>query len=314
MWRAVCIAGLLACAVAASTGCNQADRHKKLIAILVPSQDNPYFKAEADAAAARAIALGYRVRIDAHNDDAYQQDNLVDAAIASNASALILDNAGSDASITAVRRAVKAGIAVFLIDREIAASGLAQAQIIADNDQGARLVAAEFVRTMGTTGKYAELLGRESDTNAQIRTQGFHAVLDKYAGLKRVSAQSANWSQSEAFQKTETMLQAHGNILGIIAGNDTMALGAATAAKSAGIKGLRIVGFDGSPDAVEAIKAGELQATALQPAVLIAGMAVDEADRYLKTGSTGKPERQVIPCDLVTKKNADDYRSFEKVR
>jgi erythritol transport system substrate-binding protein len=314
MWRTVCIAGLLACAAAAFTGCNRADRHKKLIAILVPSQDNPYFKAEADAAAARAIALGYRVRIDAHNDDAYQQDNLVDAAIASNASALILDNAGSDASITAVRRAVKAGIAVFLIDREIAASGLAQAQIIADNDQGARLVAAEFVRTMGVTGEYAELLGRESDTNAQIRTQGFHTVLDKYAGLRRVSAQSANWSQSEAFQKTETMLQAHGNIFGIIAGNDTMALGAAAAAKSAGIKSLRIVGFDGSPDAVEAIKAGELQATALQPAVLIAGMAVDEADRYLKTGSTGKPERQVIPCDLVTKKNADDYRSFEKVR
>jgi erythritol transport system substrate-binding protein len=314
MWRTLCIAYLLACAVMGFTGCNRADRHKKLIAILVPSQDNPYFKAEADAAAARAIALGYRVRIDAHNDDAYQQDNLVDAAIASNASAVILDNAGSDASITAVRRAVKAGIAVFLIDREIAASGLAQAQIIADNDQGARLVAAEFVHSMGVTGEYAELLGRESDTNAQIRTQGFHAVLDKYAGLKRVSAQSANWSQSEAFQKAETMLQAHGNILGIIAGNDTMALGAVAAAKSAGIKGLRIVGFDGSPDAVEAIKASELQATALQPAVLIAGMAVDEADRYLKTGSTGKPERQVIPCDLVTKKNADDYRSFEKVR
>jgi erythritol transport system substrate-binding protein len=304
MWRVLCIAGLLACAVTGFTGCNRADRHKKLIAILVPSQDNPYFKAEADAAAARAIALGYRVRIDAHNDDAYQQDNLVDAAIASNASVLILDNAGSDASITAVRRAVKAGIAVFLIDREIAASDLAQAQIIADNDQGAKLVAAE----------YAELLGRESDTNAQIRTQGFHAVLDKYAGLRRISAQSANWSQSEAFQKTETMLQAHGNILGIIAGNDTMALGAAAAAKSAGIKGLPIVGFDGSPDAVEAIKAGELQATALQPAVLIAGLAVDEADRYLKTGSTGMPERQVIPCDLVIKQNADTYRNFEKVR
>ena len=314
MWRVAYIAALLACAVAISTGCNRTDRHKKLIAILVPSQDNPYFKAEADAAAARATELGYRVRIDAHNDDAYQQDNLVDAAIASNASALILDNAGSDASITAVRRAVKAGIAVFLIDREIAASGVAQAQIIADNDQGARLVAAEFVRVTGVTGEYAELLGRESDTNAQIRTQGFHAVLDMYSRLRRVSAQSANWSQSEAFQKTETMLQAHGNILGIIAGNDTMALGAAAAVKSAGIKGLRIVGFDGSPDAVEAIKAGELQATALQPAVLIAGLAVDEADRYLKTGSTGKPERQVIPCDLVTKKNADDYRNFEKVR
>ena len=75
-----------------------------------------------------------------------------------------------------------------------------------------------------------------------------------------------------------------------------------------------IVGFDGSPDAINAIKTGELRATALQPAVYIAQLAVDEADRYLKTGETGKPELQIIPCELVTKSNADDFRNFEKVR
>ena len=258
-----------ACIAAVSlvfAGCHRTEYRKRLIVIIVPSQDNPYFKAEADAAAARALAIGYRVRVDAHEDDAYNQDNLVDAAIASNAAALILDNAGADATIAAVRRATKAGIAVFLIDREIDATGIAKAQIISDNDQGARLVAAEFVRVMDGKGDYAELLGKESDTNAQIRTKGFHTVLDKYPGLKLVAAQSANWSQEEAFQKTETMLQAHGDITGIIAGNDTMALGAAAAVKSAGLKNVRITGFDGSPDAIEAIKAGELQATALQPA------------------------------------------------
>jgi erythritol transport system substrate-binding protein len=49
--------------------------------------------------------MGYRVRVDAHEDDAYRQDNLIDAAIASNAGAIILDNAGADSSIAAVRRA-----------------------------------------------------------------------------------------------------------------------------------------------------------------------------------------------------------------
>jgi erythritol transport system substrate-binding protein len=303
------LALLLACA-----GCHRDEHRKRLIVVIVPSQDNPYFKAEADAAAARAVALGYRMRVDAHEDDAYRQDNLVDAAIASNAAAVILDNAGADASVTAVRRATKAGIAVFLIDREIDATGIAKAQIISDNDQGARLVAAEFARAMNGKGEYAELLGKESDTNAQIRTQGFHAVLDQSPGLKLVSAQSANWSQEEAFQKTETMLEAHPDIAGIIAGNDTMALGAAAAVKSAGITKMTITGFDGSPDAIEAIKAGELRATALQPAVLISRLAVDEADRFLKTGSTGKPELQIIPCELVTIRNADDYRNFEKVR
>lgn len=294
--------------------CHRADMHSKLIAIIIPSQDNPYFKAEGDAVSARAQSLGYRTRIDSHNDDAYRQDNLIDAAIASNAVAIILDNAGSEASIAAVRRAANAGIAVFLIDREIKTSGVAKAQIIADNYQGARIVAQEFVHAIGPSGKYAELLGRESDTNAQIRTSGFHAILDKYPGLSRVSAQSANWSQSEAFQKTETMLQAHGDIAGIISGNDTMALGAAAAAKSAGLPHIQITGFDGSPDAVNAIQAGTLLATTLQPAVVIARLAVDEADTFLRTHSTGKPEKQVIACDLVTQANAQDYRDFEKIR
>jgi erythritol transport system substrate-binding protein len=291
-------------------GCRDRDR-RPLVAILVPSQDNPFFKAEADAAAERAQELGYRVRVDAHDDDAYRQDNLVDAAIASNAAILILDNAGTDASISAVRRAAKAGIKCFLIDREIRVRGIAQAQIVSDNDQGAGLVAEEFARAMGRKGEYVELLGRESDTNAQVRTNGFHAVLDGEQGMSRVATQSANWSQAEAFTKTETMLQAHGRIGGIIAGNDTMALGAAAAVKSAGLKGIKIVGFDGSPDAVAAIKSGEIQATALQPAAFIARLAVDEADALMKTGATGKPEMQVIPCDLVTQSNANEYVDFE---
>jgi erythritol transport system substrate-binding protein len=297
-----------------SAGCRRAKSSVELFAIIVPSQDNPYFKAEADAAAAHARELGYRTRIDAHNDDAYRQDNLIDAAIASGAKAIILDNAGADSSISAVRRATRAGIPVFLIDREIQATGVAKAQIIADNQQGSYIVAREFAQSMKNAGEYAELLGRESDTNAQIRTRGFHEVLDRISTLKLASAQSANWSQAEAFQKTETMLQSHGNITGIIAGNDTMALGALAAVKSAGKKHIIITGFDGSPDVVTAIRAGDLQATSLQPAVLIARSAVDEAVTYLKTGSTGKPEKQIIPCDLVTRTNADDYNNFEKIR
>jgi erythritol transport system substrate-binding protein len=125
---------IVAISLSVTTGCHRADLSKPLIVVLVPSRDNPFFKAEADAAAARATAMGYRVRVDAHDDDAYRQDNLIDAAIASNAVAIILDNAGADSSIAAVRRAAGYKIPCFLIDREIDASGIAKAQIIADNN------------------------------------------------------------------------------------------------------------------------------------------------------------------------------------
>ncbi len=300
------LAGLLV----ACQGNSQPNR--KLIVIIVPSLDNPFFKAEAEAAASRATQLGYRTRVDSHDDDAYKQDNLIDMAIASNAAALILDNAGAEASIAAVRRAARAGIACFLIDREIGANGIARAQIIADNDQGARLVAGEFARAMSNQGAYAELLGKESDTNAQVRTKGFHAVLDNLPDLRLIARQSANWSQAEAFQKTETMLQAHANIGGIIAGNDTMALGAAAAVKSSGLRRIAIVGFDGNPDALLAIRQGSLQATVLQPAVKIARQAVDEADLFLRSGSTAKPERQIVPCELVNRDDVHQFGVFER--
>ncbi|WP_321475815.1 D-ribose ABC transporter substrate-binding protein [uncultured Paludibaculum sp.] len=293
-------------------GARQTGSAKKLIAIITPSNDNPFFKVEAETAAARARELGYSTSVNSHDDDAHKQDQLIDVAIANGAAAIILDNAGADASVAAVRKAKAAGIPSFLIDREINVNGIAISQIVSNNYQGAALGAQEFVRLMGEKGNYIELLGRESDTNAAVRTRGFHDILDKYDGLKMAAQQSANWSQTEAFQKVETMLQGNRGIKGIIAGNDTMAVGAAAALKNAGLDKVIVVGFDGSPDAIAAIKSGGVKATVLQPAATIARMAVDNAHKYLTTGTTGAPEKQSIDCELVTPTNADQYGLFSR--
>jgi erythritol transport system substrate-binding protein len=295
--------------IAAGCGGSQAPK-SKLIAIITPSHENPFFKAEAESASARAKELGYDVLVNSHNDDAHRQDELFDMAIAQHAAAIVLDNAGADASVSAVQKAKAAGIATFLIDREINANGIATAQIVSNNYQGATLGAQEFARLMGNSGAYVELVGRESDTNAGIRSQGYHDVLDKIPGLKMVSRQSANWSQSEAFQKMETMIQGNRDIKGVIAGNDTMALGASAALKAAGLTKVIVVGFDGSPDVIAAIRAGAIQATVLQPAAKIAGMAVDQAQKFLTNASTGAPEKQSIDCELVTPANADQFGVF----
>ena len=109
----------------------------KRVAIITPSHDNPFFKAEADAAAERARALGYEVLVNVHDDDANKQDQMIDVAIARRVAAIILDNAGADASVAAIRKAKAAGIPSILIDREINVSGIAAAQIVSNNYQGA---------------------------------------------------------------------------------------------------------------------------------------------------------------------------------
>ncbi len=282
-----------------------------LIAIITPAADNPFFKAEADAANAKAKELGYETSVASHDDDPNKQSELIDAAISRKAKAIVLDNAGADASIGPVRKAKEAGIPVFLIDREINETGIAAAQIVSNNSQGAQLGAQEFVKVMGGKGKYVELVGKESDTNAGVRSGGYKDVLSQVPDMKLVARQSANWDQQEAFTKMETILQRNKDIDGVIAGNDTMALGAVAALKAAGLaKKVHVVGFDGSPDAIAQIKAGTMAATVLQPAALIAEMAVEQADQMIKTGETGQPEKQSIDCQLINAANADSYTLF----
>jgi erythritol transport system substrate-binding protein len=151
----------------------------------------------------------------------------------------------------------------------------------------------------------------ESDTNAAIRSKGYGDVLRKYPDLVNVARVSANWSQTEAFQKMETILLGNRKIDGVLAGNDTMALGASAALLAAGLEKVVVVGLDGSPDVIASIRQDEIRATVLQQAALIARSAVEQADLYLRTGSTGRPEKQSVDCLLVTPENTDPFGVFE---
>lgn len=283
---------------------------KGIIAIITPSHDNPFFKAEADGAAAKAAELGYEVMVLVHDDDANKQNELFDSAIAAGVKAIILDNAGADASVAAVQKAKDAGIPSFLIDREITATGVAVSQIVSNNYQGAQLGAEEFVKLMGEAGEYAELVGKESDTNAGIRSKGYADVISQYPDLKSVARQTANWSQTEAYTVMESMLQANPGIKGVISGNDTMAMGAWAALEAAGRSDVIVVGFDGSNDVRDSILKGGIKATVLQPAYAQAQMAVEQADKFLAEGATGVDEKQLMDCVLVNADNAAKLETF----
>jgi len=294
----------------ASSGSSKTTK-KKLIYVITPSHSNPFFKAEADAAAQKAKEMGYDVKVVVHDDDVAKQSKLFDEAISAKAAAIVCDNAGADATIAPVKKAKKAGIPVFLIDREINATGIAAAQIVSNNYQGAKLGAQEFVRLMGEKGNYIELVGKESDTNAGIRSKGFHSVIDKYPNLKMLARVSANWSQTEAYSKMESLIQRYGkDIKGVICGNDTMAMGAMAALLAHDMKNVIVVGFDGSNDVRDSILRGEIKATVLQPCWDGAQLAVELADKYIKTGKTGRSEKILLDCFLITSKNASKLDNF----
>ena len=283
---------------------------KKLIVIDVPPVSNPFFAAEAQLAAKEAKHLGYSTLVLDNNSDPNLQATQIDEAITRHAAAIILDNASASASIAAIQKAKNAGVPTFLIDREINKSGVAVAQLVSNNYTGAQLGATEFAKLMHDKGDYAELTGAATDTNAATRSQGYHSILNQIPGMHMVAQQTANWLQTQAFTVVETMLQAHPSIKGIIAGNDTMALGAWAALVARHRTDVIITGLDGSQEVVNSIKKNQIKATVLQPLAVFSKEAVDEANQYIKTHKTGKPEKQLLPCYLITKANANKVNNF----
>ncbi len=284
---------------------------KGLISIIVNDTSNPYWFTEGEVARTTAEELGYRANISSHKGDTNTESNQVDTAITNQAKAIILDPANANGSVGAVRKAVDAGIPVFIVNAEINQQGLAKAQLVSNNAQGAALGAQQWAQTVGDEAAYVELKGAPSDNNAATRSNGYKTVLSQYPSLEKVASDVANWDRTQGYNKMQSMLQAQPNIDGVISGNDEMALGAIAALKEAGkLDDVVVGGFDGSPDAVEAVKEGELAYTVLQPVAIFAEQAVRQADHFIKTGKTYiDHEKQLFDCTLVTSDNVDQYTS-----
>ena len=267
------VLALTAFALAAPTiAASPASAAGGMFSIIVNDPSNPYWLTEGNVASAEAKKLGYDATVGASKGDTNTERNLIDTAITNRAVAIILDPANASGSIGAVKKAIAANIPVFLVNAEINQEGLAKAQLVSNNAQGAALGAQQWVKDVGQKGNYVELLGAPSDNNAATRSNGYGTVLDQYDDLKKVASQVASWDRTQGHDKMQSMLQANPGIIGVISGNDEMALGAIAATFSA--------------------------------------KAVQEADSFLKTGKTGAPsEKQLFDCLLITKSNAGQMTS-----
>ncbi|SLN62750.1 D-ribose-binding periplasmic protein precursor [Aquimixticola soesokkakensis] len=288
-----------------------------LISIIVNDPANPYWFTEGEVAKATAIELGYEASVSAHKGDTNAESTLIDTAITNKAAAIILDPANADGSIGAVKKAIAADIPVFLVNAEINESGLAIAQLVSNNAQGAAMGAIQWVDLVTTSPRFmeneaanfVEFFGNPSDNNAATRSNGYKTVISQYPELTQVAEEVANWDRTQGYTKMQSIIQANDSIDAVIAGNDEMALGAIAALKEAGkMDGVIVGGFDGSPDAVDAVKAGELAYTVLQPVAVFSEAAVRQADHYIKNGTPMvETEKQLFDCLLITQDNADMY-------
>jgi erythritol transport system substrate-binding protein len=284
-----------------------------LVCVIVPGLSNPFFASILNIASDTVEDLGHTALRLVHDDKADVQFQHVETCVQLGANAIILDNAGADATVSAVQLAKDSGIESFLLDREISESGVAASQLTSNNNQGAVALAEYFAfDLMGEEGNYIELTGRDTDTNAHVRSDGYHQVLDAIEGMTMVGQQTANWSQTEGFDVTQQLLQSNADVKGIIAGNDTMALGAQAAVEESG-RDIVVVGFDGSDEAIQSIHQGALKATSLQPLATMAVSSAEMADAWIREGTLPEVEKNAIDMVLLTPNEACDYFQYAPV-
>lgn len=190
------------------------------------------------------------------------QIRIIESAIASKVDAIAVAPSQADQVQPTLEKAVAAGIPVVLIDTDITGFTNKAAFVGTDNRLGGQLGGEFIVKALQAGDEVAIIRGAAGDPVHNQREEGAKTAMEA-AGLTVVAVQPADSDRAKGQTVAENLLTANPNLKAIFATNDEMALGAANAAKAAG-KSLIIVGFDASPDALQAIQEGVLAGSIAQ--------------------------------------------------
>ena len=264
------------------------------VGLSISTMNNPFFVALRDGAQAEAKGVGINlITVDAQNDAAKQIAGVEDL-IQKKVLVILLNPTDSDAVANVVKEATAAGIKVVSLDRTVNGAEVSS-HIASDNAAGGRMAGEFLLRKLAGKGKLVELEGIPGSSAARERGEGFDSVIEGKPDVKLVAKQPASFDRAQGLTVMENILQGNKDIQGVFAQNDEMALGAERAIEEAGLKDVDIVGFDATPDAVAAVKAGKLAATVQQKPELIGKMGVDTAKLLIE----GKPVDRNIPVPLA---------------
>jgi len=193
---------------------------------------------------------------------------------------IVLAPADSKAMVTPVKKALEAGIKVINIDVALDEEAKKQAGVDLaffgpDNREGAKLAGMALAKELGKGGKVVILEGNPEADNAKERKKGFDDAVAE-GGLTLLDSKTAHWETEEANTLMTNFLTQYQDIQGVMAANDSMALGVVKALDAAGKSGqIKVVGFDNIPAVQPLIKEGKMLATVDQFGAQMAAMGID---------------------------------------
>jgi len=266
-----------------------AEGKKPVIGLVMKSLANEFFKDMQEGAIKHVAKRGdlTLLPVGMHSEtDIDTQVNAVENFITKKVNAIVIAPADSRALVAPLARAIKAGIVVVNIDVALdeqakKQAGVSLAFVGPDNRAGAKMAGDQLAKALGEGGKVVIIEGNPGADNAQQRKLGFDDAV-KAGKLKLIDSRTAHWETEEANSVFSNMLTAHPDIQGVMAANDSMALGVIKAIDARGMSGkIKVVGFDNIPAVQPLLKEKKLLATVDQFGSQMAANGIDYAMKAL---------------------------------
>jgi len=260
-------------------------------------------KGAEEVAAERGVEL---IIYDAENK-VDKQTSLVEDLIAQDVDAIMTDPINVESLTPALKQAEEAGIPVVTFDRR--AEGAPYFAFVGSDDViGGRLAAQYIAEQIGGEGRVIEIVGAAGASPTIDRGNGFHDELEtNYPDIEVVYSQTGEFTREQGMAVMEdAIIATGGDFDAVFAHNDDMMMGALQAMKDAAIDLDEVVtiSYDGVPDALRAIEAGEHDATIQYPAGQ-AGMAMNIIIDYLEDETMPENKDDKIDPWVITMDNLD---------
>lgn len=273
-----------------------------MIAVFTKNRSNPAYTAARLGADRVAARMGARTvhYVPVKPDDVTEQRALVEQAIAAKPDAALFVAVDVEAMIPSVEHMNAAGIPVFNFINRLAGGTWVSFAGSDDRALGERMARHLFTH-LGNRGRVVVMAGTAGSMSGRDRLTGFQAAFDATPDITRAAEICGEFLQDAGRQAMREFLARNIMFDAVLAANDAMALGAIEALEAAGRKLPPVVGINAVPDAVKAIQAGKLIASASFDAMQMAATAAESAIRHLRGERV--PHEILLPVEIVTREN-----------
>ena len=238
-------------------------------------------------------------------DDPYEQSALIEQALADSVDAIVLVPCHPTAVNEAVHKINAAGIPLInCINRLTGGNYVSYAG--ADDYALGLDVARYLFRHMGGQGNIALVEGPPESVTGTQRSRAFRDAAREFPAIEVVGSCRGAYLQAPAREAVLALLPRLPSVDAVLAANDSMALGAIEALKETGRPAL-VAGINAVPEAIAAIKRGDLLVTADFNAMDMASIATECAVRHLRGDLV--PKELSLPAKLV---DASNYSRWDR--